>query len=172
MKKELALQEVAKVVNEIIAFDDTHHIQSVELEGIQRVSVGYGGEIVEIDNNNMVLLEFEDYIGTTDWLPLGIFEESVISHLLFKLVTIKVEMEEKHKHIVYAMAVEDSRTTKTVHKVFHKLDDAQAELLRLYDEYKANPKRKNMSISYWQGLYVQFNDGHEINYFIHKTTID
>ena len=66
MKKELALQEVAKVVNEIIAFDDTHHIQSVELLGIQRVSVGYGGEIVEIDSNNMVLLEFEDYLGTTE----------------------------------------------------------------------------------------------------------
>lgn len=171
MEKKNFLQSIADVATEIIAMDDTHHTTSIELYGIDRVSVGYGGEIVEIDGNNMVLLEFEDTLGTTDWLPLGILDEHIIKNVLAKLVFIKLRMEEERKDIVYVISVEDSKTTKKVHKVFRKLRDAQEELLRLYNEYKANPNIRQSGIQYYKSLWGKWEDGYEVYYWIDKSKI-
>ena len=170
MKKFLEFTK--DVATEIIAMDDTHHTTSIELLGIDRVSVGYGGEIVEIDSNNMVLLEFEDYMGTTDWLPLGIFDEHIIKNVLAKLTFIKIRMEEERKDIVYVMTVEDSKGTKKIHKVFHKLRDAQKELLELKKIFDVNPNVRQQSIQYYKSLWGKWEDGYEVHYWIYKSKIE
>lgn len=172
MKNETILQSIADVANEIIAMDDTHHTTSIVLDGIDRVSVGYGGEIVEIDGNNMVLLEFEDTMGTTDWLPLGIFDEHIIKNVLAKLTFIKIRMEEERKDIVYVMSVEDSKGTKKIHKVFRKLRDAQKELLKLKKEYDVNPNVRQQGIQYYKSLWGKWEDGYEVHYWIEKAKIE
>ena len=72
---------------------------------------------------------------------------------------------------MYVISVEDSKTTKKVHKVFRKLRDAQEELLRLYNEYKANPNIRQSGIQYYKSLWGKWEDGYEVYYWIDKSKI-
>ena len=84
------ITQIQKLVEEIMYLDTilnkkTNKPFSICLDGIYSVPTPNNGEIIEIDNNSMVILSFEDTIGTTDWLPISILSNEILSDIFDNL---------------------------------------------------------------------------------------
>lgn len=172
-KKEL-LVSVEELVTDILKNDiykENSTNCSVFLKAEQQVTIGYGGKIVEVDNNNMALLEFDDYIGTTDWLPLGIFETSVITSLYDVLSNIFIEVKAENLDDVFALYKHDVKNkTIEVVKVFDNMDDVVCEIKALELKYNNDNNLIFQDISYNNdSLSVRMKEDNEYHYYV-KTT--
>lgn len=84
------ITQIQKLVEEIMYLDTilnkkTNKLFSICLDGLYSVPTPNYGKILEIDNNSMVILSFEDTIGTTDWLPISILSNEILSAIFDSL---------------------------------------------------------------------------------------
>ena len=145
MEKNMILAEIERLVGEIIASDKFHNHQdcvayscrggySIEFNELQKVSIPNNGFIHTIDSNNMVLLEFEDTMGTTDWLPLAMFDTKIINNLYEVIKDFHKEMDIKKCFILCCDWQMSNECGRDIVKVFDNKDKAQA----YYDEFLTN----------------------------------
>lgn len=99
MKKDY-LTKIQTMCNEILLLDkeinnSTKMPTQIAFGEITRVEIPNHGYIVCIDNNNMVQCEFEDLLGTTDWLPLAMFDTYYIRDVYSSVETILNQLDNK-----------------------------------------------------------------------------
>ena len=95
-----ALYFIQKMIDEIITLDKVVNKKivpsfSICLDGLYSVPTPNYGKVVEIDNNSMVLIQFEDTIGTTDWLPISIMCDSILDGVYDSLTQMKNDLQKK-----------------------------------------------------------------------------
>lgn len=160
MEKNMILVEIERLVGEIIASDKFRNHQDcvayscrgglcIEFNELQKVSIP-NGFIHTIDSNNMVLLEFEDTMGTTDWLPLAMFDDKIINNLYEVIKDFHKEMDIKKCFILCCDWKMSNENCRDIVKVFDNKDKAQA----YYNEFLTNE-----CISTWLCNFVDEN-GH------------
>jgi hypothetical protein len=91
---------IQKTIDEVINLDKVENKKSTPsfsicLDGLYSVPTPNYGMVVEIDNNSMVLIQFEDNIGTTDWLPLSIMCDSILDGVYDSLTQMKNDLRKK-----------------------------------------------------------------------------
>lgn len=161
MEKNMILVEIERLVGEIIASDKFRNHQDcvayccrggfcIEFNELQKVSIPNNGFIHTIDSNNMVLLEFEDTMGTTDWLPLAMFDTKIINNLYEVIKDFHKEMDIKKCFILCCDWQMSNECKRDIVKVFDNKEKAQA----YYNEFLTNE-----CISTWLCNFVDEN-GH------------
>lgn len=129
MTKTQMLAEINEMVTNLIEFHNKTNsmkAHSVQFLGINKPPLtGTRGNVVEIDNNLQIMLEFEDYLGTTDYLPLAMFDSMIISNVHIAL-TIMVNETIKYVYLIIEMFSDDAQTrTEVYDKVYHNEKDAK-----------------------------------------------
>lgn len=99
MKKDY-LNKIQKMCYDILLLDKEINNSSklptqIDFCELTRVEIPNHGYIICIDSNNMVQCEFEDLLGTTDWLPLAMFDTYYIREVYSSLETILNQMDDK-----------------------------------------------------------------------------
>lgn len=99
MKKDY-LNKIQKMCYDILLLDKEINNSNkmptqIDFGEITRVEIPNHGYIVCIDNNNMVQCEFEDLSGTTDWLPLAMFDTYYIREVYSSVETILNQLDNK-----------------------------------------------------------------------------
>ena len=99
MKKDY-LNKIQKMCYDILLLDKENNNNNkmptqIDFGKPTRVEIPNHGYIVCIDNNNMVQCEFEDLSGTTDWLPLALFDTFYIKEVYSSLQTILNQIDNK-----------------------------------------------------------------------------
>lgn len=97
------LVDIQNMVCDIVKYDNIKNNNKstcIEFNELQKVIIPNNGFIHSIDTNNMVLLEFEDTMGTTDWLPLDILKDDIINGLNDVITQLHKEMNIQKCYII------------------------------------------------------------------------
>lgn len=128
-KKEM-MTNISNYINEIIEFDDKDYLvcnggglaYAVKFSGMLCPTIPNRGHIVSIDTNQMVLLEFEDTLGTTDWLPLEMFTDTIIESVFTSLSRVKQKIIKANKRKL------------SVHILLREYDSIR-DVIGVYDDF-------------------------------------
>jgi hypothetical protein len=160
MEKIKKLDDIKNMVFEIVNADKFRNHQncvtynsrrggfSIEFNELQKVTIPNNGYIHTIDTNNMVLLEFEDTLGTTDWLPLAMFDDKIINSLYEVIKDFHKEMDIKKCFILCCDWKMSNEGSRDIVRVFDNKEKAQA----YYNEFLTNE-----CISTWLCNFVDEN---------------
>lgn len=133
MNKTETLKELNRLTKEIVNADKFRDHQDcvayscrggfcIEFNELQKVTIPNNGIIHTLDTNNMVLLEFENTLGTTDWLPLAMFDDKIISNL-YEVI------KDMHKELVELVYI--------LHCNWSTGDDSGNEVIKVFKEKEA-----------------------------------
>lgn len=117
----------------------------IEFNELQKVAIPNNGHIHTIDTNNMVMLEFEDTMGTTDWLPLAMFDDKIINNLYEVIKDLHKEMDIKKCYILRCDWYYCADEGCDIIRVFNDKEKAQAH----FNEFLLNEVKTT-----WIGEFV------------------
>lgn len=134
-EKKQMMANISNYANEIIEFDEKDYLicnggglaYAVKFSGMLCPTIPNRGQIVSIDTNQMVLLEFEDTLGTTDWLPLEMFTDTIIESVFTSLSRVKHHILKKNQKKL------------GVHIIFQEYDEFR-EVIDVYDDFELATK--------------------------------
>lgn len=163
--------EIEEMVENIVNYDmecnKKHKSYSVIFEGIQRPRYKFC-EVVEVDSSGMVILQFDDTLGTTDALPLSIFNSELITTIYNQIYSMNGEIEyekkmKKCEHILFVRKDDDDFSVIGVYEDFvdckkalkHKIDEILSDFPRIISADRSEDgtyhylKTHNSEITYW-----------------------
>lgn len=123
MKKKMIV-EIEEMVENIIYATNNGFKRSSSLvfNGIQRPRF-YNGYVVEVDPNGMVAFDFDDSLGTSDWLPMSIIDDKIIKAI-----------HDSVSHIMKEVCELSSIKAKDVH-ILRYSNDSDNGVIGVYNDF-------------------------------------
>lgn len=96
--REQLIKEIQEMTDNILKIKKTYKI-----EFVNKPKIGVIGNVEVIDNNNMVIISFEDYNDTSDWLPISILNTQIIEEIHKEISNIFKEQIHKKIYALYKL---------------------------------------------------------------------